>query len=64
MATDDEYAAVEKKLVPIILAEEKKDVPGFLQGMIPPDAAQKAAHALARITVDTIDQYRAAKAKP
>src|SRR5262249_40568956 len=69
MATEDEYAAVEKVLLKAMLNEEAAElkklnpmVVGMVRNMVPPDAAPKAAHAAARIAVDTLDQYRASKA--
>lgn len=61
MATQNEYDALTNRLLPIILAEEHKDVPVMFQGMIPADAPRKAAVALAHMSIDFIDAYRAAR---
>jgi hypothetical protein len=59
MATADEYAAVRAALLKLIVHEEQTEVPAMFRGMVPADVAPKAADALSKLAVDTLDAYRA-----
>jgi hypothetical protein len=65
MATQDEYAAVTKALIPEIRADAGSEMDqagyGFAKGMIPENLIDQLAVSVAKKAVDTIDAYRAAR---
>lgn len=61
MVDQSDYTAVANALMAALKADISADVPGWAQGMIPPDIASKLAGSLAKISVDALDAHRANK---